>query len=147
MTPLEQTLQTTLETMAKTNEMLVRQYEEEKARSAELSAKINELLAQIAWLQRKLFGRSSEKFNPDTHPSLFSEEELGAVSQLEETSMQQPEPTDPGATGKPKRRPVSRARQGWENLPVLKTVTLEPEGVDTERYRRMGEEVTYTVEI
>ena len=89
MTPLEQTLQTALETMAKTNEMLVRQYQEEKARSAELSAKINELLAQIAWLQRKLFGHSSEKFRPDTHPSLFSEEELGAVPKLEETCKEQ----------------------------------------------------------
>ena len=147
MTPLEQTLQTALETMAKTNEMLVRQYREEKARSAELSAKINELLAQIAWLQRKLFGRSSEKFRPDTHPSLFSEEELGAVPQLEQACAGQPEPADTGTLEKPKRRSVSRARQGWENLPVLESVTLEPEGVDTERYRRIGEEVTYTVEI
>ena len=32
MTTLEKTLQTALETMARTNEMLVRQYEEEKAR-------------------------------------------------------------------------------------------------------------------
>ena len=154
MTTLEQTLQTALETMAKTNEMLVRQYEEEKARrikeesrSAELTAKINELLAQIAWLQRKIFGRSSEKFRPDTHPSLFSEEELGAVPQLEKTCAEQPVETDPVSHGKSKRQPVSRARQGWENLPVLETVTLEPEGVDLQRYRRIGEEVTHTVEI
>ena len=147
MTPLEQTLQTALETMAKTNEMLVRQYQEEKARSAELSAKINELLAQIAWLQRKLFGRSSEKFRPDTHPSLFSEEELGAMPHLEQACAEQPEPADTGATGKPKRQPVSRARQGWENLPVLETVILEPEGVDLRRYRRIGEEVSHTVEL
>ena len=154
MTPLEQALQTTIETMAKTNEMLVRQYEEEKARrikeesrSAELTAKINELLAQIAWLQRKLFGRSSEKFNPDTHPSLFTEEELGETPKLEETSAQTSAATQVGTAEKPKRQPVSRARQGWDNLPVLETVTLEPEGVDLQRYRRIGEEVTYTVEI
>ena len=140
MTPLEQTLLATIDTLTKTNESQGRQIEK-------LTARVDELLAQIAWLQRKLFGRSSEKFRPDTHPSLFSEEELGAVPKLEEACEKQPEPANPGSSEKPRRRSVSRARQGWENLPVLETVILEPEGVDLQRYRRIGEEVTQTVEL
>ena len=140
MTPLEQALLATIDTLTKTNESQGRQIEQ-------LTARVDELLAQIAWLQRKIFGRSSEKFNPDTHPSLFTEEELGETPKLEETSAQTSEAAQTETSEKPKRQPVSRARQGWDNLPVLETVTLEPEGVDTERYRRMGEEVTYTVEI
>ena len=140
MTPLEQTLLSTIDTLTKTNESQGRQIEQ-------LTRRVDELLAQIAWFQRKLFGRSSEKFRPDTHPSLFSDEELGAVPHLEQTCAEQQEPADSKAAEKPKRQPVSRARQGWENLPVLETVTLEPEGVDPQRYRRIGEAVTHTVEI
>ena len=147
MTPLEQTLQTALDAMAKSSQAQARQIEVLTRQNEELSAKINELLAQVAWFQRKLFGKSSEKSRPDTHPSLFSEEELGPVPQLEESPAEQSGGADPERAEKPRRKPVSRARQGWENLPVLETVTLEPEGVDPERYRRMGEEVTYTVEM
>ena len=140
MTPLEKTLLATIDTLTKTNESQDRQIEQ-------LTVRVDELLARIAWLQRKLFGKSSEKSHPDTHTSLFSEEELGAVPQLEETCAEQPEVASLVSADKSKRRPVSRARQGWKNLPVLETVILEPEGVDLQRYRRIGEEVSHTVEL
>ena len=53
----EQTLRTALEAMAKANESQSRQIEE-------LTAQVRNLTAQIAWFQRQMFGRKSEKHIP-----------------------------------------------------------------------------------
>ena len=57
MTVLEQTLTATVETLTKTNEMLMVQIEG-------LSEQLKKQAAQIAWLNRQLFGRKSERFIP-----------------------------------------------------------------------------------
>lgn len=44
------------------------------------------------------------------------------------------------------KRRQSKTRDNWENLPVLKTIVHEPEQVDLERYRKIGEEIIYVVE-
>lgn len=51
-----------------------------------LQKRIKELTAQIAWLNRQLFGRKTEKlpvYNPDM-PDLFAEEFAGLRHQAEE---------------------------------------------------------------
>ena len=45
-----------------------------------------------------------------------------------------------------KRKQTSRKRESWENLPVLVIDTIEPKDIELSRYRRIGEETSYTVE-
>ena len=74
MTALEQTLTATVENLTKTNEMLMVQIEG-------LSEQLKKQAAQIAWLNRQLFGRKSERFIPGSgQPGLFSEEDFGERS-------------------------------------------------------------------
>lgn len=135
----EQTLKLALESMTRVNEAQSRQIEE-------LTQQVKELTAQIAWFQRQMFGRKSEKrLVLEGVPSLFSDEDFGetrageADEETEEAGMPEPE----SAASKP-RKPVKRPRQTWDNLPVLETRIIEPEGgVDLSRYRRIGEETTY----
>ena len=71
MTALEQTLTATVETLTRTNEMLMVQIEG-------LSEQLKKQSAQIAWLNRQLFGRKSKRFMPGSgQPGLFSEEDFG----------------------------------------------------------------------
>ena len=53
MTP-EEILHMTIDSLIKTNEQQARQIDE-------MSVRIKELTAQLAWFQRRMFGRSSEK--------------------------------------------------------------------------------------
>ncbi|MCH5228300.1 MAG: IS66 family transposase [Muribaculaceae bacterium] len=138
MTALEQTLTATVETLTKTNEMLMVQIEA-------LSEQLKKQTAQIAWLNRQLFGRKSERFIPGSgQPGLFSEEDFGEKKpEAEEV----PKPTEPEVEVKGHRRKhTSRKRESWENLPVLVIDTIEPKDIDLSRYRKIGEEVSHTVE-
>lgn len=135
----EQTLQLALESMAKVNEQQSRQI-------VELTAEVRKLTAQIAWFQKLMFGRKSEKnIAIDSQPSLF---DAAGVEIPPDSSVQpeeEPEKEEIGYTRRKSRKDQSKTRQTWDNLPVLETRILEPEGVDLTRYRRMGEEVTYLV--
>ena len=138
MTPLEQTLTATVESLTKLVETQSRQIEEQ-------SSEIKKLTAQIAWLNRQLFGSKSERFIPGSdQPGLFSEEDF------EENT---PHPQEPASKAEAevgvdghKRKPTSRKRENWENLPVLVIDTIEPKDIDFNRYRKIGEETSYTVE-
>lgn len=131
----EQTLRVALEAMARANENQSRQIEE-------LTAQVKDLTAQIAWFQRQMFGRKSERHIPLAGQlSLFADDISGTVVQEEPESEDLPE--DPENTIRKKRKSAPRPRQTWENLPVLETCTIEPKGVDLTRYRRIGEETTY----
>ena len=138
MTPLEQTLTTTVETLTKLVGTQSRQIEEQ-------SLEIKKLTAQIAWLNRQLFGRKSERFIPGSdQPGLFSEEDFG-----ENKPTVQESPKNAGAKVEVKghrRKQISRKRESWENLPVLVIDTIEPKDIDLSRYRKIGEEATYVVE-
>lgn len=100
----EEILHMTIESLVKTNEQQARQLEE-------MSVRIKELTAQLAWFQRRMFGRSSEKrMALDGQPSLFdSTGESVPVTGMEEerpeekpvrTVMSRKASTDPEKTGR-----------------------------------------------
>ena len=114
----EEVLHKTIESLVKTNEQQARQLKE-------MSMRIKELTAQIAWFQRQMFGRKSEKrIVPDTQLSLFDdmEESSPADEESQEETLQEHTPEKTAAN---KRK--SKTRENWENLPVLKTIVHEPE--------------------
>mgnify|MGYP000791330932 CR=1 FL=1 len=110
-----------------------------------LQERIKELTAQVAWLNRQLFGRKAEKLPVyDTNmPDLFAEEFAGVRCQAEERRDE--------ALGKIEKEPVEARKQKRQNrkmtedLPVLETEVIEPAGVDLSLYRKIGEEVTKVV--
>lgn len=106
---------------------------------------IKELTAQVAWLNRQLFGRKSEKLQafdpnqPSLFPELFAEETAEAEKSREEAvrEIEKEKPQD--------KKEKRKVRTMMENLPVLKRTYIEPEGVDPEKYRKIGEETTRIV--
>ena len=110
-----------------------------------LQERIKELTAQVAWLNRQLFGRKAEKlpvYGPDM-PDLFVGEFAGLLQQAEEKCGEAVEKIEkePVEVRKQKRQ----SRKMVEDLPVLETEVIEPAGVDLSLYRRIGEEVTKIV--
>lgn len=95
-----------------------------------LQERIKELTAQVAWLNRQLFGRKSEKlrvYDPNM-PDLFADEFSGLRQQAEEKRDEAVE-----KIGKESVEDVKRNRQNRkmiEDLPVLETDTIEPKGVE-----------------
>ena len=137
---------TTEEILTKTVESLTKVNEEQSRQITELTAEIKKMAAQLAWFRKQMFGRKSEKHLPaDDQPNLF--DTAGVVIPEE----QHPEPADEieeetiTYTRKKGQKEVSRLRETWENLPLLETRVIEPQGVDLSRYRRIGEEVTTLV--
>ena len=110
-----------------------------------LQERIKELTAQVAWLNRQFFGRKSEKlrvYDPDM-PDLFADEFSGLRQQLEEKRDEAVEKIEKESV-----EDVKRNRHNCkmiEDLPVLETDTIEPEGVDLSLYHRIGEEITKVV--
>lgn len=108
--------------------------------NGEKDDKIKNLEAQLAWFRQQMFGRKSEKRDPyAAQPGLFPEfnEEPKVPEQEQERTESEPEETD-----KERRRRRRQVRIMTENLPVLEREVIEPEGVDLNLYRRIGEEVT-----
>lgn len=110
-----------------------------------LLERINELTAQVAYLNRQLFGRKSEKLR-DLDPRqlhLFEEEMQSAV---EEAAAARDEAVDEVQKMTPSdKKEKRRVRTMTENLPVLKRTVLEPEGIDHTKYKKIGEEITRLV--
>lgn len=113
----ERTLELMVETLTKVNEQQGRQI-------AELTAELKKMSAQIAWFQRQLFGRKSERrIAIDSQPGLFDDEELDACTgtcdspDTEETSATEDETQT--YTRRKGHKGVSKARETWENLPVF----------------------------
>ena len=114
--------------------------------NAALTEKINELLFQIAWLNRQLFGRKSEKLahlDPN-QPSLF-EDILAPQQTVEEIDAARKVAVEQIEVSAAEVKKERRQRKLLENLPVVEVI-IEPEGIDFERYRRIGEERTRTLE-
>ena len=110
-----------------------------------LQERIKELTAQVAWLNRQLFGRKSEKlrvYDPNM-PDLFADEFSGLRQQAEEKRDEAVEKIEKESVEDVKRN--RQNRKMIEDLPVLETDTIEPEGVDLSLYRRIGEEITKVV--
>ncbi|MBO6075000.1 MAG: IS66 family transposase [Paludibacteraceae bacterium] len=106
-----------------------------------LEQRVAELSAQLAWFQRQLFGRKSEKL-PITNPnqlSLFDDPVAPEVVQAQEEASKQIEQETP--EDKKRKR---QNRKMMEDLPVLERIVLRPEGID-DTYKKIGEEVTRLV--
>ena len=110
-----------------------------------LQSRIKELTAQIAWLNRQLFGRKSEKLpiiDPD-YPDLFA-------GMLPENAQQIADAHDEAVEKiiktKEERRQEKKNRIMMEDLPVLEQVILTPYNLDTNLYKKIGQEVTRIVE-
>ena len=111
-----------------------------------LTARIKELTAQVAWLNRQLYGRKSEKlpvYDPN-YPDLFAAEFGDLLKQAEEERDEAVAqlPKEEKQTARQKRH----VRKMLEDLPVLETVRLRPDGIDEKLYKKIGEEVTRIVE-
>jgi transposase len=131
-------------------ELLVKTQQEQLLSQAEsikqLTERVNELLSQIAWLNRQLFGRKSEKLahlDPN-QPSLF-EETLSFQQTPEEIEAARQTAIEQIAVSAAELKRERRQRKLLENLPVIEVV-IEPEGIDIEKYKRIGEERTRTLE-
>ena len=110
-----------------------------------LQERIKELTAQVAWLNRQLFGRKSEKlraYDPNI-PDLFADEFAGLQHQAEEKRDEAVEKIEKKSAEV--RKQNRQNRKMIEDLPVLETETIEPTGVDLSLYRRIGEEITKVV--
>ena len=110
-----------------------------------LNARIKELTAQVAWLNRQLFGRKSEKL-PVIDPSQL---DLFA-GMLPENAQQIADAHDEAVEKiiktREERRQEKKNRIMMEDLPVLEQVILTPDNLDRNLYKKIGEEVTRVVE-
>jgi len=140
----------TLELLIKAQQEQLLQAQELNASLAEtnrqLTERVNELLSQIAWFNRQFFGRKSEKLaHLDPNQRSLFEEYLSMAQPAEEIEEARQaavvQITEPAVNRKEERR----QRKLLEDLPVVEVV-IEPEGVDLEKYKRIGEERTRTLE-
>ena len=127
-------------------ELLQEQLLQQQKVNAALTDKINELLSQIAWLNRQLFGRKSEKLahlDPN-QPSLF-EDILAPQQTAEEIEAARKVAVEQITVSAVEIKKERRQRKLLENLPVVEVI-IEPEDVDFTKYKRIGEERTRTLE-
>ena len=131
-------LNATISSLSSTN-----QRQAEQLRS--LQERVKELTAQVTWLNRQLFGRKSEKLAP------FDPNQLDLFSgQVPENALEIKEAHDIAVesvkeTAEDRKR-ERKNRKMIEDLPVLERVVIEPEGIDPNLYKKIGEEVTRVVE-
>ena len=135
-----------LKTIETLNASIATLSENHKKEVDSLNARIKELTAQVAWLNRQLFGRKSEKRKADgpVFPDLFADEYSDLEKQAEE-ARDEAVGQIPGEE-KPTPSQKRRVRRMLEDLPVLERVRIRPDGIDETLYRKIGEEVTRQVE-
>ena len=98
-----------------------------------LQSRIKELTAQVAWLNRQLFGRKSEKLpiiDPN-YPDFFSgmlPENAQQIADAHDEAVEKITKT------KEERRQEKKNRIMMEDLPVLEQVILTPDNLDTNLY-------------
>ena len=141
MTQIE-TLELLVTTLQQTNASQSESIRELTRQNEQLQNKLDELLAQVAWLNRQLFGRKSEKLSrlDPNQLSLFEQPAQSLEPEpLEETVVGQT--TTPMVTKKKERQ----NRKLLEELPVVEVV-IEPQDLDLTKYKRIGEERTRTLE-
>ena len=131
-------LNATISSLSSTN-----QQQAEQLRS--LQERVKELTAQVAWLNRQLFGRKSEKLAPldPNQLNLFSEQIPDSAPEIMEARDKAVESIKETAEDRKRER---KNRKMMEDLPVLERVIIEPEGIDLDLYKKIGEEVTRVVE-
>ena len=134
-----------LKTIESLNASIQTLSENHKKEVESLNARIKELTAQVAWLNRQLFGRKSEKLpiiDPN-YPDLFA-------GMLPENAQQianaHDEAVEKIVKTKEERRQEKKNRIMMEDLPVLEQVILTPDNLDETLYKKIGQEVTRIVE-
>ena len=111
-----------------------------------LNLRIKELTAQVAYLNRQLFGRKSEKlplYNP-LQLDLFADQFAEEMQQAEEKRDEAVAEVDKNT--KEDRKQKRQNRVMLENLPVLKRTILTPDELDLNLYKEIGRDVTRVVE-
>ena len=119
--------------------------ESHKKEVESLNARIKELTAQVAWLNRQLFGRKSEKLHviDPSQLDLFAgmlPENAQQIADAHDEAVEKIIKTREG------RRQEKKNRIMMEDLPVLEQVILTPDNLDRNLYKKIGEEVTRVVE-
>ena len=111
-----------------------------------LQNRLNELTAQVAWLNRQLFGHKSEKLPSldSNQPDLFGDCLPDNADELEKAREAAVQAITKETVENKKRE--RNNRRIMEDLPVLERVIIEPEDIDLKLYRKIGEEVTRVVE-
>lgn len=143
-----QTLEAANQAVSSLSDQLKRQQEAHKKEVDSLLSRINELSAQVAWLNRQLFGRKSEKLQAldpnqlSLFPDLFADETSAAEKAREEAV----EKIEKEKTQEREKKEKRRTRKMIEDLPVLKRTVITPDGIDLDKYRKIGEEVTRIVQ-
>ena len=134
-----------LKTIESLNASILTLSENHKKEVESLNSRIKELTAQVAWLNRQLFGRKSEKLpiiDPN-YPDLFA-------GMLPENAQQITEAHDEAVEKivktKEERSQEKKNRIMMEDLPVLEQVILTPDNLDETLYKKIGQEVTRIVE-
>ena len=130
--------------LPETNRTLVESNQKLMKQTGELQQKVQELLSQVVWLNRQLFGRKSEK------PASLDPNRLALFDTLANPRQEETDLVETGVgtrTCKPdgKKKESRRNRELLEGLPVVEVI-VEPDNVDLNRYRRIGEERTRTLE-
>ena len=110
-----------------------------------LNTRIKELTAQVAWLNRQLFGRKSEKLGiiDPAQLNLFADIQS---EQMQEANESRDEAVEKITKTKEERRQEKKNRIMMEDLPVLEQVILTPDNLDKNLYKKIGQEVTRLVE-
>lgn len=137
-----ETLELLVATLQQTNASQSESIRQLTRQNEQLQNKLDELLAQVAWLNRQLFGRKSEKLSrlDPNQLSLFEQPVQSLEPEpLEETVVEQT--TTPMVTKKKERQ----NRKLLEGPPVVEVV-IEPQDLDLTKYKRIGEEHTRTLE-
>ena len=129
-----QSLNVTISSLSKTNESQANTI-------ASLELRIKELTAQITYLNRQLFGRKSEKLQPQNplQMDLFADMPV-------DTPSVEPEPETITKEAVINKKQARKNRTMLEDLPILKRDVIDVEGIDLTRYRKIGEEITEVVE-
>ena len=132
--------------LLKTNRSLVESNGKLLEQTDALQRKIQELLSQIAWLNRQLFGRRSDKLAALDSNQLSLFDPVPATGQNENIREEDSSAAVPSKV-KPdgKKKESRRNRELLEGLPVVEVV-IEPDRMDWDRYRRIGEEHTRMLE-
>lgn len=121
-------------------------FEQLQDENRRLKQELSILRQQLAWFQRRTFGRSSEKFD---HPELFGpeKEQEAEPPKKEEASpaSSAPEGAAAGAGAKAERR--TRRSRLPANLPVVEREIVPPEvAAEPGKWRRVGEDTCERLE-
>lgn len=136
-----------IKTQAEQNRLLMEANAKQAEQLLAMQQKMDSLLAQIAWFTRQYFGKKSEKL-AHLDPNQLSLFETAAIEQQQleeiESARIAAEKVINERTAEENKR-ERRNRKLLENLPVVEVV-IEPDFVDKDKYKRIGEERTRTLE-